>query len=430
MNLIVSWWTAVAGQKSRFSLEARIFHAVILIAIFTAVVNTVVNFSIGLTIYGFLMIAMIGVLFFGYYLSRFKDKLHIAVSIFAVAFNLLCGATYFSSEGSGSVNLFTFILIIFLLSFLSTKKQFRIGVPLTIFLVAGLFALEFFYPQLVQPLYATRRYKLIDIAQTWLEVAAMIAIITVYIRENYIREKELAKSRLMEVEELNDTKNKLFSIIAHDLRAPLATIENYLTVLNEANLLPDEKKSIEHHLLLTTRQTSAMLQNILYWSKDQMLGISVKLNTINLLETLKPTILLQQSLAREKGIYLEFTIAHSVYIIADADMLELIVRNLLHNAIKFSLPGGKISLQARQNADTCILEVKDTGIGIENQDDNIFSLNYKGRHGTNREKGVGLGLMLAKHYIELQHGAIWYKSEPGAGTSFFIRLPLSQTVNL
>lgn len=357
--------------------------------------------------------------------------MNIAIGIFAVVFNLLCGATYFATEGSGSVNLFTFILIIFLLSLLMSKKQFRIWIPLNILLVIGFFVLEYFYPELVKPLYPDQRHRLVDIAQTWVEVAGMIALITMYIQNNYNREKELAKSRLIALEEINETKNKLFSIVAHDLKAPLASVENYLSLLNKIDLDPEEKKTIEQNLLTSTRQTSAMLQNILHWSKDQMQGITVNLSPIPLLQTLHQTILLQQTLASEKNIELDYSIDNETWVIADPDMLQLIVRNLLNNAIKFSSAGSQIKLSTQQEANKCILKIADTGIGISEEDHfNIFSLKNKGTYGTDQEKGVGLGLMLAKTYIEQQNGEIWFESNLNIGTTFFVSLDLHQTKHI
>ncbi|RZK39520.1 MAG: HAMP domain-containing histidine kinase [Pedobacter sp.] len=424
-NKITSFWTTVIGDE-KSSLEAKIFHSVTMLAILMAIINMAINFWIGLLIYGLLIIPLVAVLIFGYYLSKYKNKLNTAVSIFAFTFNLLCGITYFASGGSESVNLFTFILIVFLLSFLSSKKQFKIWVPITILHVVVLFTLEYFFPELPKPLYATEHAKLIDVAQTWIEVACMIALIMMYIQNNYHKEKELAHSRLITLEEINETKNKLFSIVAHDLRAPLASIENYLSVLSKIDLSAEEKKGIEQSLLSSTKQTSEMLQNILSWSKDQMFGITVSIAEINLHESLSHTISLHRMIAEEKNIQLNAVIPIHIKVLADSDMLQLIVRNLLNNAIKFSQPETEISLNCSTDDHHCTIEISDQGIGIDNTsaDDDIFSVKHKTSYGTNNEKGVGLGLMLAKNYIELQQGKIWYQSNINGGTSFFISLVL------
>lgn len=261
-NSLSSLWTSGIGGKTQFTMEARIFHAVTILATITATLNMCINFYLGLTLYGILSIPLIGILIFGYYLSRYRNKLNQAVVIFAVVFNLLCVLTYFSSEGSGSVNLFTFILVIFILSLLYSKKQFALLIPLNIILVAALFIIEYFYPELAKPLYQSRQSRLVDVAQTWIEVAVLIAVVSMYIQKNYNSEKELAHTRLVALEQVNETKNKLFSIVAHDLRAPLASVENYLSQLNNLDLTAEEKSMIEQQLLTSTKQTSEMLQNM------------------------------------------------------------------------------------------------------------------------------------------------------------------------
>ena len=425
-NRVYSLWASGIGCKNQFTIEARIFHTITILATFTAALNVGFNFYLGLTLYGLLSIPLILILIFGYYLSRYQNKLNLAVVIFAIVFNILCVVTYFSSEGSGSVNLFTFIIIIFILSFLYTKKQFSVLIPLNIILVGALFILEYFHPELVKPLYQNRQDRLIDVAQTWIEVAGMIAVLTMYIQRNYNREKELAQSRLVALAEVNDTKNKLFSIVAHDLRAPLASVENYLTQLNNLELNSDEKKMIEHHLLESTRQTSEMLQNILYWSRDQMEGIKANLGAVFLHETLKQTLNLQQILAKEKRITLTYLINDRLKVIADADMLSLIIRNLINNAVKFSLPGAEIKVSAEEEGNSCVIAISDHGIGIKDENvKDMFSLNNKGTYGTHNEKGIGLGLVLAKTYIELQNGDIWFKSNPNGGTTFYVSLGLA-----
>jgi len=361
-------------------------------------------------------------------LARHKQKLSLAVILCALSFNLLCGITYFESAASSGVNLFTFILIIFILTIVTSRKQFWIWIPLNIAFLAALLIVEYHYPEMVEPLYTDKQHKLLDLSQTLFEIIFMMIVITIFMKNSYNKEKKLAERRLIELEEINDTKNKLFSVIAHDLRAPLASVENYLSLLNDIDLGPSEKKTIEQNLLASTKQTSEMLQNILHWSKDQMHGIVANLSEVPLHQILEPTIRLQQTLANEKHIQLRFEIPSHLKVIADIDMLQLIIRNLLNNAIKFSLPNGQINLNATQNINGCVIEIEDNGIGISDEESlNIFSLKNKGTFGTQQEKGVGLGLLLAKTYIELQNGKIWFERNLKGGTTFFISIPLANS---
>ena len=427
-NKIQNYWKNLIGDEDHFSLECRVFNAVTIFAIFTAAINAIINICLGLVIYSIIMLPLIGVLFLCYYLARHKQKLSLAVILCALSFNLLCGITYFESAASSGVNLFTFILIIFILTIVTSRKQFWIWIPLNIAFLAALLIVEYHYPEMVEPLYTDKQHKLLDLSQTLFEIIFMMIVITIFMKNSYNKEKKLAERRLIELEEINDTKNKLFSVIAHDLRAPLASVENYLSLLNDIDLGPSEKKTIEQNLLASTKQTSEMLQNILHWSKDQMHGIVANLSEVPLHQILEPTIRLQQTLANEKHIQLRFEIPSHLKVIADIDMLQLIIRNLLNNAIKFSLPNGQINLNATQNINGCVIEIEDNGIGISDEESlNIFSLKNKGTFGTQQEKGVGLGLLLAKTYIELQNGKIWFERNLKGGTTFFISIPLANS---
>ncbi len=409
-------------------MECRIFNAVSIFAALFAIINTIINFAIGIDLYGYLMLASIAVLVFGYYLSRFKNRLNIAIGLFVIAFNVHCGGTYFSVGASHGVNLFTFIIIIFIISTVTNKKQFWIWIPLNTAFLVILFTLEYLHPEMVRTIYADDKQRLVDLAQTFFEVIILIGVITLFIKKNYNHEKQLAKNRLTELERINETKNKLFSIVAHDLRAPLSAIEGYLSLLQQMELSANEKANMEKQLLSSTKQTSAMLYNILSWAKDQMDEIKVNLHSIDIKEALKDTIALQKIIAAEKEIELIVTESDDLKVIADEDMLQLMVRNLLNNAVKFSLPGGKIVLAISRQGSKCILTITDNGIGIaEEQKALMFSLKSNGTYGTNREKGVGLGLKLTKTYTELQNGKIWFESEVNKGTCFFISLDLSQT---
>lgn len=418
-----SYWLSLIGSDSQFSMESRIFNAVCLFAIFTAAINGIINVYLGLLIYGLLIIPLVGILFLCYYLSRYKNQLAWGVAIAAVAFNLLCGGTYFASAGSSGVNLFTFILVVYILALVCTRKQVLIVIPLNVLLIVGFLVAEYYHPEWLQPIYTDPQHRLLDIGQTVMEIMFMVVVITMFIKKSYNREKELAQSRLIALEESNETKHKLFSIVAHDLKAPLASVENYLQLLNDVELSNEEKLSIERSLLASTRQTSAMLHNILSWSKDQMEGSSTRLQTIDLHQALSHTINFQNSLAREKGITLQYEPNEVVKAIADPDMLQLIVRNLLNNAIKFSTPGGKIIIDISEEEKHCLIRISDDGIGIsQSKRQNIFTLKSASTYGTNNEKGVGLGLKLAKTYTELQNGSIWFESIEGEGTTFFLSL--------
>ena len=415
-----------AGTPGDYPLEARIFHLVVIIAVLTATVNMVINFLIGLVLYGLIGLPLISILIYGFYLSRYRRRLSTAVSIFALTFNIICGMTYFGSEGSSSVNLFTFILIIFILSFICSNKQAMIWVPLTILHVVILFIAEWQYPELAKPLYQSREDRLIDVAQTWIEVAVMIAVITMMIQSAYQRQKEIAQNNLTRLQHANDAKTRLFSIISHDLRAPLANIEQYMSLISDSQITENEKKMIEEHLISSTTQTSEMLNNILTWAKHQMSGSVAKLKSVALWQLLQSTISHARIIAEEKDIELIDDIPTNILVTADPDMLQLVIRNLIHNAIKFSYPQGKIRINSYIKEEFVVIQISDNGVGIKEKADELFSESYRSTYGTNQEKGVGLGLMLARDYTLMQNGKIWFESTEGKGTTFSVSIPIAK----
>lgn len=415
-------WYTIVGDKTFFSLESRVFHAVSVAGFFAAILNGFVIAVMGMYLWALLMFVVSLVILLTYYVSRFKRQLYLGIVIVGVSSNLTTASTYFLTGGSNGVALLWFILIMFVITVVIPRKQFWIWIPPNFLIVIALLIAEYYHPDWVKPMYVSEKTRLIDIGQTMFEVVALFCLIIIYLKTNYKSEKSLAKERQEELEETNEAKSKLFSILAHDLKAPLASIENYLELLGQISMSAEEKSAIEKDLLRSTRQTSELLQNILSWSKDQMNGVAVHLKQIYIQNTLDNTIRIQQNLAEDKCISFMYDIHPDQQVIADPNMLQLVIRNLLNNAVKFTPAGGQIKLSCFNSADQCILVIADNGIGINQDAGDIFSLKSNGTYGTNNEKGVGLGLSLTKTYVELQGGKLWFESEPGKGSTFYVGL--------
>ena len=227
---------------------------------------------------------------------------------------------------------------------------------------------------------------------------------------------------------MNEEKNKLFSIISHDLRSPMDSIRGYLELLAENLLSEEEKTAIQDELLTQTKYTSELLLNILYWSKTQMQGLTVHLKPLQLKAIIEKTAGLAVAAGAKKGVKLTHSISPAIEVIGDDDMLVIVLRNLINNAIKFTPEGGEIVISTVETTTNEIkIAVQDNGIGITpDKWDGIFSFKTQSTYGTNNEKGIGLGLMLCKEFVEYQHGKIWFESQVGTGTTFFITLPKPQ----
>ena len=158
-----------------------------------------------------------------------------------------------------------------------------------------------------------------------------------------------------------------------------------------------------------------------------MKGVSVNLVPIKIKDMVDDARNFKMAGAAKKNIKLTYAIDRELEVIADKDMLRIVLRNLVVNAIKFTKPGGEIVIGVKRKNDKAEISIKDNGIGIpaEKQRE-IFSLKTNSTYGTNEEKGMGLGLMLCKEFVEYQNGTIWFESEEGKGSTFFISLPLTK----
>jgi len=283
-----------------------------------------------------------------------------------------------------------------------------------------------------------------DAAWSYSVAIVFIFLVTHFLRRYYTGERWRSEKRAEEImeqnaeilrqnqllEKVNEEKNKLFSIVSHDLKSPLDAISGYLELLSHNTLTNDEKKELETELLEQTRYTSDLLTNLLSWAKAQMQGIKVHLVKLHLKEIMVDVISKKIAPAAKKKLEIIHLIDPSIEVICDKEMLRIVLRNLLNNAIKFTPEGREILIKVYADGADAIISIRDTGIGIsiEKQED-IFTLKTRSTFGTNNEKGIGMGLIICKQFMEYQHGNIRFESEKGKGTVFYLTLPLAKTLS-
>jgi signal transduction histidine kinase len=229
------------------------------------------------------------------------------------------------------------------------------------------------------------------------------------------------------LENLNQVKDKIFSVISHDLRSPLAILEGLLFLLKDEKIDAAQFRIYTDELWRDVKNTAYMMDNMLQWASNQMKGIGVKADDFDVTLLLNREFELLQTLARQKEVKLSHELNKNIMVYADPDMIRLVMRNLINNAIKFTPSGGEVMITATHDNEQAEITVKDngTGIPIENQH-RIFSNIYYSTTGTQNEKGCGLGLHLSKDFVERNHGQIWFNSMPGNGSSFSFTIPLSE----
>ncbi|WP_316821181.1 HAMP domain-containing sensor histidine kinase [Pedobacter gandavensis] len=434
-----SFWQNAIGGITEFSLEERIFNTMCIFAFFAMLIEAPYNYFAGLKELGWL--CMVSLVFIAglYYLSKIRRKSSIAITLFCIVCNVTFVYCYFYDSGILGPNLLLFALSFFIIITIVPKTQYKIWVPVNMLVVFSVLAVEYYWPELAPDLYLSSLAKTIDFGVTYLVSAILIFLSISYMRRNYEHERLSVEQRNREIEAqkdeillqkgaleyMNREKDRLLSIVAHDIRMPLSSIQGYLEILNSIGLDEEEKQLIEGQLLQITRDTSEMLMNLLSWSRTQLKGSHVQLKAIDVNEVLKDWLKIESAIAVKKGIRLRMLTAGQLHVMADYDMLHLVIRNLVSNAIKFTPEGGEVIISTRYRGSDGMIIISDNGIGITaEKQQHLFQLNASTTYGTNNEKGIGLGLLLCKEFTEKQQGNIWFESEFDKGSVFYISLKL------
>lgn len=234
----------------------------------------------------------------------------------------------------------------------------------------------------------------------------------------------LLEQQTQQLTDLNTLKNKLFSIIAHDLKSPLYALRNLFHNVQLYDLPGDEIKILIPEVLNELSYTTGLMENLLQWAKSQMQAESVKPQMLDIAGITGEVLQLLRLQAEAKRIYIDSKIQRPVYVYADKDMINLVLRNLLSNAIKFTPEEGSIFIDAHEMRSHIEVVVKDTGTGIsEDGLRRLMEANYYTTRGTIGEAGTGLGLMLVKEFLSRNGGQMRIESEPGKGSTFAFTLP-------
>ncbi|VAW23553.1 hypothetical protein MNBD_BACTEROID01-2591 [hydrothermal vent metagenome] len=227
--------------------------------------------------------------------------------------------------------------------------------------------------------------------------------------------------------ELNATKDKFFSIMAHDLKNPFNSIAGFsdLMIENFNDLNEDENRRFLKLIKNASSQALSLLQNLLLWARSQTGSLEFQPTEVNIKERIIDTVSLIEIQAAKKNIKIQTEFISECYIKVDVNMLDTILRNLLSNAVKYTNTNGKVTVTVNSSNNHCEISVKDNGIGISKKDiDKLFRIESKfSSMGTANEQGSGLGLILCKDFVNRHGGEIYAKGEPGKGSEFTFTLP-------
>lgn len=267
--------------------------------------------------------------------------------------------------------------------------------------------------------------------------ALLLLLLVFFMSKKYfdkIKSNQLLEEKNRQIEQseqelrlLNASKNKFFSIIAHDLKNPFHTILGYSYLLSKdyERFTEEERRKFASDIHRSTNNIFKLLQNLLEWSKAQTGRLKFMPAEIEFSRILENSLSVLRSLAEQKKIQLTLSFSDDLMIFADPQMIETVLRNLINNAIKFTPENGLIEIIVEQIENEVRINVSDSGVGISEEDiQNLFRIDSKvKRKGTNDEDGSGLGLILCKEFVEKNNGALWVESIPGKGSEFYFTVP-------
>ncbi len=229
-----------------------------------------------------------------------------------------------------------------------------------------------------------------------------------------------------EIKKLSEMKDKIFSVISHDLRGPVGTIKSFTDIILEDN--DSTKEELIKSIKLIGKQSSSVysiLENLLSWARCQRSSISLNMQNQPIINAINDNINLMAEMANKKKIRITNKANENHIASFDIDLISSVVRNLLNNAIKFTPIYGEITITTKEDEQYSTFIINDTGIGISDErNDKIFDkTSYETTIGTEFEKGSGLGLKLCREFIGMHNGKIWAESELGKGSKFCFSIP-------
>jgi signal transduction histidine kinase len=428
-NLMKDW---IFNHRTDLDINAKLFIISNFIVSFTCLIGFLGNYFLGfaleLVLLTFIMFVISGMMFFYVRGLGYASK---KMGLLLTLLNLIFMMIFWPRNGgfSGPILLYYSILPNCLAIFLNRKESY-ISLVLGYFITIIFLVIYFLNDSWIVP-YESKLVQLIDYTISLFMVTWSVLEISLFYKEQ--QQKLLShleeKNRLIELQysglqDLDNYKNAVFATLSHDIKTPIKNAKTIFDLLLDDDLDKEEKKKIIELASIQMAETGSLVENILYWAKSQMNGLKINKTEFKLNEVTENVLNNNQIQLSYKKIELQKNIPEGIIAYGDKEFFEIILGNLIKNAIKYSNTGGKITILTRTNADRMIdIQVIDEGVGIPTERLNdIFSAGSSTR-GTLNEKGTGLGLKISKLYTELNGGEIYIFSKAGLGSKIGFTIP-------
>jgi len=417
MKKRMSWFDLILGEEHKFSLEERILNAIL----FSSVISGLLSFisdlllNLGPAIYLMTLVGTV-VLMLLYFFARKKYSSIVVFTIYSALFFAVFVYLWYANGGMLGPALVFFIPLTFLLPIFLRGRSRLLLFVLLLLVGAGLLLFEIHHPGFVKEP-GTDQTRTIDAFMAAIFVSVSILLIAILVLHSYQKEHQ-------KVTNLNASKDKILSIIAHDLINPMGSLKVLAKLLSDKH----EKMSLERrdHLIRalskSSEKTYNLLDNLLLWEQSESGLNKANKEYVNVQYLISDAISVLKGGIESKSLQTEIDIDNGLKVYVDKNMITTSIRNILSNAIKFTPIGKKITVKAFLNKknDKVNILIQDEGIGMNSSTlSQVFNKeSFISTKGTNNERGTGFGLKLTKEFMELNGGEISVKSEPNKGTEF------------
>ena len=426
------FWNQIIGSKSEFSLQNRALHAIIAIGSIFISFLFFVNLFFGNSYVALFLGIVLLLAPLVYFLSRIQRQHTLAAGLLGFVVIGIFVTSFLLKSGTEGPALFLLPIFYFIIIGFVPKKVRNYFLLFYVFLGTSLIIWEYVNPEIFLFNYLSREILFQDIVATVITRLVLTHVITTFVLNTFSSEHEslLKASRKIEeqneqLQALNDEKNRLLGIMSHDLRGSLGALQGLTDLMTKYALSEEEKDDVMTKIQMQTRQSRNLLDNMLFWAKNQIIGTKTIKKSIFLEPLIKEMHTSHKILAGQKGVSIYSNCDSNLVTVTDLDYLHLILRNLVQNAVKFTPPNGSVHIMVTQeNKNDIQIVIKDSGVGFETSYlTKIGGSRLESTIGTSGEKGTGLGLLLVYEYIELLGAKIECNSVIDMGTTFKITLP-------
>ncbi|MDE1191659.1 MAG: HAMP domain-containing sensor histidine kinase [Arachidicoccus sp.] len=415
------------GNPTVFPLKKRIFHGINLITVLLLLIIILVNTA--LRLYDALAVLFIIMIthFLLFYISRYKNKFITAI----IGMTLIgyCGmvASFFNKSGiDGPAVFISFFISQLLITVISNKYHLYI-LFFNFFLLAILFFIQFKYNSLIKYIYVNPADRIVDNYFTFIFITVSLYFVTRVLSDNYNNEKRKAEqqadyitNKLNDLQKTTREREKLFSLVFHDLRNPLSSIQYYLEQFKEFQFNEEDNEEIRNELLTLTKSTSAMLETILIWLREKENAMLTHEKEIDIQDVIVNAIATELPFAHKCQVNINYNIRERMPVKTDPVIILLLLRTLISNAVKFSNKNESVTITTERKHEDYVVKVMDRGIGIKEEDKSkIFTTEMPSFYSSDKEKGFGIGLVLAKQFAERQGIKLGFESKYGTGSTFY-----------